>query len=759
MGGNKYADRRFNVLLIGPPDTGRTAKAVIYAEVWARGIDRPPTDVICIHNFDQPGKHLLIELPNGRAATFRDAVAEFVRTGPININARRALLEPKIAEARNQRLEAVRLEMNAKLAPLGFGWATGENGGWAARPVSLTDPASLMSEEDEAALKPDVLSAVKAKMSEPRVRAAVSKSGHAIRLFIKQIGQEADGQRRASAIKSLAMIVVEFLEPFEDQPLIVDWLEKAAEPVIELASLLFAAQNNEGDEQLQEAAVRNKAAIERLLTVNVLADNAGVMHPRVVHASDPRYSRIFGRMRMRQVDSDTFTPDHTLTEPGYLVQASGGILILDLEELILRGGGWLAFRKLLRVLKAGRLTMENPATYADTNAQQDFKTTDLPINLKVVAVCGRDSARKLLETEHGFNELFQVVSEFDGAMPIEEAPRTYAAFVGAACRDSGLRPFAPEAVAALIEQGSRWVENQLKATAEVGLLKPSIVEADHRAGLRGSDVVEAEDVHGAFVQRFERRSLEVRQYQDKLDSGRIILQHDGQRVGAVNCLVVIGSGTPTVFGCPTRLVGRAFAGKGNVVLVDSKVGRTGPSMDKSIAEITGWLLAELASRTPLSLMVQMAFEQNNGGIEGDSASLGEALCAWSAITGLPVDQRYSLTGSMSQLGEAQVIGGAIHKIEGHFDLLKRLGHLGRTEHGVLLPRLNLRNLMLKEEVVEAHRRGRYVVRPVDHVEQVLEFMLGKPMKEQRELAKANLRRLGATKRWWQLSFAGKPKAG
>ena len=125
----------------------------------------------------------------------------------------------------------------------------------------------------------------------------------------------------------------------------------------------------------------------------------------------------------------------------------------------------------------------------------------------------------------------------------------------------------------------------------------------------------------------------------------------------------------------------------------------------------------------MSLSARLVFEQNYEGVEGDSASSTELYSILSALSGLPIKQNIAVTGSVNQKGEVQAIGGVNEKIEGFFEVCKLKGLTG--QQGVMIPESNVQNLMLKEEVVEAVKAGKFNIYSVKTIDEGIEFLTGK----------------------------------
>ena len=130
---------------------------------------------------------------------------------------------------------------------------------------------------------------------------------------------------------------------------------------------------------------------------------------------------------------------------------------------------------------------------------------------------------------------------------------------------------------------------------------------------------------------------------------------------------------------------------------------------------------------PLAFSASLVFEQSYGGIDGDSASSTELYALLSAIAKVPIKQSLAVTGSVNQHGEIQPIGGVNEKIEGFFDICQKRGLTG--EQGVLIPKSNVKNLMLRSDVVEAIKDDRFDIYPIETIDEGMQILTGKPMGE------------------------------
>ena len=138
--------------------------------------------------------------------------------------------------------------------------------------------------------------------------------------------------------------------------------------------------------------------------------------------------------------------------------------------------------------------------------------------------------------------------------------------------------------------------------------------------------------------------------------------------------------------------------------------------------LNGYIMEKYARDIPLSLSARLVFEQSYEEVDGDSASSAELYTLLSHLSDTPIKQHIAVTGSVNQKGEVQAIGGLNEKIEGFFEVCRAQGL--NDHQGVMIPASNTRNLMLKEEVVNAIREGKFHIYPVSTIDEGIEVLTG-----------------------------------
>ncbi len=236
-------------------------------------------------------------------------------------------------------------------------------------------------------------------------------------------------------------------------------------------------------------------------------------------------------------------------------------------------------------------------------------------------------------------------------------------------------------------------------------------------------MVTKEYVQKAITEKEQRLKLYEEKLDEMLDNNVIMIDTDGKEIGQINGLAVLDMGD-YAFGNPTRITATTYVGESGIVNIEKEARLSGQTHDKGVQIINGYLGQTYAQKFPLSLSCRVCFEQNYNGIDGDSASSTELYCILSSLAEVPIRQDLAVTGSVNQKGEIQAIGGVTYKIEGFFDLCKKRGLTGKQ--GVLIPVSNIKDLVLKDEVIDAVKDGVFHIYPISSIDEGIALLTGKP---------------------------------
>ncbi|MCI0725015.1 MAG: AAA family ATPase, partial [Acidobacteria bacterium] len=346
----------------------------------------------------------------------------------------------------------------------------------------------------------------------------------------------------------------------------------------------------------------------------------------------------------------------------------------------------------------------------------------IPLNVKVILVGERHIYDELCAREEDFKNVFKVKADCDSEMNrTEETERQYAYVLHKFCAEEQLLPFDKEAVAKMVECGARRADHQDKLSTSFSDLADLAREANYWAQDENSELVGAQHVEKAIRRHVERHNLSERKIREAIEEGKLLIDVAGTRVGQVNGLTLQDMGT-YAFGRPVRITVVTGMGRQGIVNIEREANLSGCLHDKGIAILRGYLLQKFARSKPLSLAASICFEQSYSGVDGDSASSTEVYALLSSLAELPIRQDVAVTGSVNQKGDIQPISGVNYKIEGFYDVCKVQGLTGTQ--GVIIPTQNVRNLMLRPEVVKAVKEGRFHLYPVATVDEGIEILTG-----------------------------------
>jgi lon-related putative ATP-dependent protease len=452
--------------------------------------------------------------------------------------------------------------------------------------------------------------------------------------------------------------------------------------------------------------------------VNVIVRHDPADGAPVIEERNPTYAALVGHVA-RQMQFGVVVTDFTGITAGGLHRANGGYLVLDAEELLTRPLAWSALK---RVLRTRELKPVEPSGEMGLVVTDMLDPEPIPASLKVILVGEPDTFYLLRAADDEFRELFKVKADF--RPDVERTPETeraYAAFVAGSGPREGAPPFDAGAVACITEEGSRMAADQNKLTTRFGLIADLVREACHWAIVANRQLVSVEDVKHALRERDGRERRPHRALLELIERRILAFEPHGQEVGQLYGIAVLTVGDEG-FGRPMRVMATAFVGQAGLSNLEREVAMSGPIHSKGFLLLSGYVARRFARDRPLALSATISFDQVYEEIEGDSASAAELFALLSAVSGVPIHQGIAVTGAVNQVGTILPVGGVTEKIEGFFAACQRVGLTG--EQGVILPRRNLANLVLRDDVREAVATGRFHVWAIDSFEQGWPILTG-----------------------------------
>ena len=502
---------------------------------------------------------------------------------------------------------------------------------------------------------------------------------------------------------------------YKDSEDILSYLDQVQEAIVENVNEFIATDTKGGAPDMGRPSPA-QSAFHRY-QVNVLVDRKGQKGAPVIFETNPTYNNLFGYIEKRAV-MGTLMTDFSMVQAGSLLRANGGYLLLDIEAVLKNSLVWEALK---RALQNKYLHIEDMA------AGMGFGTTSLrpepiPLEVKVVLIGSYHLFQLLQNHDSKFNKTFKVRADFDFEVKrSEDTMQQYARFIARVCKEEKLLPLSPKGVAAIVEYGEKQVADKDKLSLRFGSIQTVLKEADYWARKKNARVVSDKYVQKALKEHRFRYNLYEEKVQENYVDETILIDLDGTIVGQVNALAVYQVGD-LAFGRPSRITAETYLGKEGIINIERESKLSGKTHDKGVLILSGYLGRTFAQKYPLNLSASITFEQSYGGIDGDSASSTELYAILSSLSGVPIHQGIAVTGSVNQKGQVQAIGGVNHKIEGFFDVCKAKGLTGRQ--GVMIPKANVKNLMLKREVIDAVKKGKFHIYRVATIQEGIEILTG-----------------------------------
>lgn len=713
----------YNIYVAGMTGTGKTSAVKrqidkLLEDKQTTGQVGPPQDWLYLYNFDNVERPLVLNLPQAKGKLFKEQIdallqrikeelakafaseeykAEREKTVDAGQSEQKKLFEEVDVEAQKEGFRFQITPMGPALIPLVNG-----------KPLSQAEYAEL-----EETVRRDL----EKKQSEllDRLKDTFEKARQLERETVEKL-QSID---KAVAEFTIARLFESLMQEYKESAKIGKYLTTLKSYTLENLDLF---KEKEEPSQLVLGVPASYVARGRdpfiPFQVNIFVDNSGKKGPPVVVETNPNYSNVFGRVE-RRFFFGGYLSDHTMLKPGALHLANGGYLLLNAIDVLTNPAVWPALK---RAIKAKEQGIEDPMEQFGLILSQGLRPEPMPLNVKVVLIGDRMLYQALSSYDEDFWETFRVKADFDYQIDkTKENILAFAAFVAGCCEDCELIHFDPSGVAKVIEYASRMVADQEKLSTRFAQIMELVQEAEYWARKEDASMVSGLHVEKAVEERRFRHNLPDERMREMIEDGTIMIDVDGAVLGQVNGLSVYSLGDVS-FGKPSRITCKTFLGRGGVINIERESQLSGRIHDKGVLILSGYMGSKYAQDSPLSLSASLCFEQSYEGVEGDSASSTELYALLSSLSDAPIRQNVAVTGSVNQKGEIQPIGGVNQKIEGFFQVCKAKGLNG--DQGVVIPRQNLRNLMLREEVIDAVKQGKFHIYSVSSVDEGIEILTG-----------------------------------
>lgn len=706
----------YNLYLEGPGGVGKTMYAKNYLDKISKK-KKVPSDWCYIYNFDNPNEPIAVSFPAGSGKEFKEIMDLFIKDIRNDIKStfnnddfekEKTLIRQDFEEKRASLLD----KLNQESEKHGFQVKSAQNGIYM---MPVIDGKTIEEEEFE-------------KLDESIKKEFEEKSSIVQEQIMNVIGQikemeRASDKRLEEWQANIALLTVNshinyIKNKYKRNKKVNQFLNNVKQDILKNISI-FTAKDD--DKQTNPQGPRQEIPKPWLnYRVNLFVDNSNTEGAPVIMDSNYSYHNIFGKLEYEN-HFGALKTDYTMLKPGLMHIANGGYIIFQAKDLLANGITYEALKKALRIK---HLSIENTADQRSSMVMISLKPEPIPLDLKVIMIGNDTIYQSLLAMDSDFRKLFKIKVEFEETAPLtEENMNKLARFIHGFCEKQELLHLDKTAVSKIIEYSSKLSGDKEKLSTRFTEIAQIIGEASTWAQMDKKKLVTKEYIDIALKERIERVKKYDSKYMEMIKDNTLLIDTSDSYVGQINGLTVMTIGDYT-FGKPVKITANTYMGKTGVVNIEREVELSGSSHSKGVLILTGYLGETFAQDIPLSLTASICFEQLYNGVDGDSASSTELYAILSSLSGIPINQSISVTGSVNQKGEIQPIGGVNDKIEGFYQVCKMRGLNGT--HGVMIPKQNVKNLSLSDEIIEAVKNKKFHIYAIETIDEGIEILTGVP---------------------------------
>lgn len=706
----------YNLYLAGPPGVGK--RSVINEILTKLAKEKPsPPDWCYVFNMHEPNEPKAIRFPTGMGKVFRKDMEELLELMQSEIP--KAFEKKEFEEQkmnitnefqRNKNIifdelhqKAAKEDMQLQFSPTGI----------------LTIPLfreKPLSQEEYNKLNENQKEDIRRRKE--RLEEEIAKSIKQARKLEKEAMDKVKELENKVALFSVRDILDNIREKYSSHPDVIDYLDMVQKHMLENIDNFLPDSGRDAGGAMPFRIPQQQPTFTEY-KVNVFIDNSKTEGAPVIFESNPTYTNLFGVIE-KESRFGVLVTDFTMIHPGSIAKANGGYLVVDALDILKYPFVWDTLKK---VLENRELRIEDVYQQYGLITTVGIRPEPIKLDLKVIMLGNPYLYHLLYAYDEDFKKLFKVKADFDSVVDIENNTLSrYACSVKTICDNNNLKQFDRSGVEAVLEYSSRVAGDQNKLSVDFGSISKIVKEASYWSSLgHKNKYVSRRHVEKAVEEKVYRSNMIEEKIQDLINKGIIFVDTTGEVIGQINGLSVYNLGDYS-FGKPSRITCETYMGMEGVVNIERQAKLSGSIHDKGVLILSGYLGTKYAQKKPLSLSATLAFEQSYEMIDGDSASAAELVALISSLSGIPIKQCFAITGSVNQKGQIQPIGGANEKVEGFFHACKANGLTG--QHGVIIPQQNVRNLMLRKEVVEAVDARKFHIYPVKTVDEAIEVLTG-----------------------------------
>lgn len=713
--GLNIEDGGFNIFVSGYSGTGRMTGVKNFVEELAKSKPVPP-DWVYVNNFKNSYEPKAVKLPSGKGKIFADNMDIFISS--IRELLPKTFSSKDYAEKKESITRVIEEEKNRLLQNLrkkayqqGFALKTTQIGLFVV-PATGGKPMTENQFLDLSQKQKDEIQSKKVGVNK-----ALQDTVNRIRDLDRKINNEVKKLNHEVALYNIERFVNDIKENYKDNQGVQDYIEEVEKDILKNINNFLPLKPTKG-------AVPNifpwmKELPFKKYEVNVLVDNSGLKGAPVIIEQNPTHQNLFGRIE-KEAQFGVLSTDFTMIHSGSMHKANNGFIVIPVEDLFKNIFSWDSLKMSLRDKK---ITIEEASEKLGIISTKGLKPEPIPLNIKVILIGIPYHYNILYNADSEFKKHFKVKADYDLVMKRNSANiKNYARFICTLCIKENLNHLKSSAVSKILEYSTRLAGDQNKISTRFSEISNIITEANYYAKASGNSFIKEEHITKAIEEKYYRSNLIQEKIREMMQDGTMLIDTTGNVIGQVNGLSVLSLGDYS-FGRPSRVTVSIGMGKAGIIDIERETKMGGPIHTKGVLILSGYLTEKYAIDRPLNISARIVLEQSYGGIEGDSASSAELYAMLSALSGVPISQDLAITGSVNQKGEVQAIGGVNEKIEGFFEICKMRGL--NKKQGVLIPHSNIKNLMLKDEVIKEVEAENFSIYGIKTIDEGIEVLTGK----------------------------------
>ena len=719
--GTEIDIKGYNMYLEGPSGVGKTMYTKKFLDKKAEK-EKVPNDWVYIYNFENPNEPIAISFPAGQGKVFATTMENFVKDVRRDIKKtfnnddfekEKQLIKAEFEEKR----ETLLSKLNQKTLIQGFQVKSTENGVYM---MPVLDGRTLAEDEFD-----ELDESIKKEFEERSalVQEQIFQALGEIKLIEREAEKRIDEWQSNIALMTINVHVNSIKANYKRNKKVGTYLDNVKKDILKNISCFLAPDPDPKSttpvpvQQLQKPELKEPWLNYR---VNLFIDNSKLEGAPVIMDTNYSYYNIFGGLEYENQYGSLKT-DYMMIKPGLLHQANGGYVIFQAKDIL---SNPLCYEAIKKALKIKELSIENATEQRAGMLLLALKPEPIPLDLKVILIGNSNIYHTLLSMDDDFRKLFKIKVEFEEDAPkTEENIERLSNFVRSFCAQECLLDLDKDAMARIVEITSKIAGDKEKLSTQFSEIGEILGEASVWAKKDKQKIITRDYIQKALDERIERIKKYDTRYLQMIKEEALLIDTEGFVTGQINGLTVIKIGDYS-FGKPARITASTYMGKEGIVNIEREIEMSGSSHSKGVLILTGYLGEQFAQDIPLSLTANLCFEQLYGGVDGDSASSTEAYALLSSLSGIPINQSIAVTGSVNQKGFIQPIGGVNEKIEGFYQICKLRGFNG--EQGVIIPKQNVRNLHLSDEIIDAVKKGKFHVYSVSTIDEGIEILTGVP---------------------------------